>query len=194
MKLDQNYWTERYQNYETGWDLGEVSPPLKAFIDQLDDRHAPILIPGAGNGYEVLYLLENGFTDVTVVDIAQPPLRTLRVKEPDTSRLKLVHGNFFDLDSLSSFKYVLEQTFFCALDPSLRTDYVTQMHKILQQGGVVAGVLFDRQFPLQGPPFGGSSEEYQHLFKAHFDYFKISPCYNSIPPRQGSEVFFIAQK
>ena len=194
MKLDQNYWTERYQNFETGWDLGEVSPPLKAYIDQLDDKHAPILIPGAGNGYEALYLLKNGYKNVTIVDIARPPLENLRAQEPDTSKLKLVHDDFFNLNVSDSFKYVLEQTFFCALDPALRPNYVSQMYRILKPGGKVAGVLFDREFPFQGPPFGGSSDEYQRLFKMHFDHFKISPCYNSMLPRQGSEVFFIAQK
>jgi thiopurine S-methyltransferase len=28
-KLNQDFWNERYRANETGWDLGEVSPPLK---------------------------------------------------------------------------------------------------------------------------------------------------------------------
>jgi hypothetical protein len=45
---------------ETGWDLGQVSPPLKAYIDQLTDKNLRILIPGCGNSYEAEYLLEKG--------------------------------------------------------------------------------------------------------------------------------------
>ena len=44
--LDAEFWENRYRNQETGWDLGTVSPPLKAYIDQLEDKDVAILIPG----------------------------------------------------------------------------------------------------------------------------------------------------
>jgi len=31
--LDEQYWNNRYINNETGWDLRQVSPPLKAYFD-----------------------------------------------------------------------------------------------------------------------------------------------------------------
>jgi SAM-dependent methyltransferase len=68
--LDQTFWENRYVLNETGWDLGEVSPPLKAYIDQLTDKNLRILIPGCGNTYEAEYLLNNGFTNITVIDIS----------------------------------------------------------------------------------------------------------------------------
>ena len=54
--LNSNYWQTRYLNAETGWDLGKVSPPLQAYIDQLSSQNLKILIPGAGNAYEAEYL------------------------------------------------------------------------------------------------------------------------------------------
>jgi hypothetical protein len=42
--LDANYWRNRYQSDETGWDLGAVSSPLKTFIDQLTNKEILILI------------------------------------------------------------------------------------------------------------------------------------------------------
>ena len=47
---------------QLGWDLGEVSPPIKSYIDTLEDKNIRILIPGCGNTYEAEYLLEQGFT------------------------------------------------------------------------------------------------------------------------------------
>ena len=35
LNLDQSFWNERYLLNDIGWDLGQVSPPLKAYIDQL---------------------------------------------------------------------------------------------------------------------------------------------------------------
>jgi orotidine-5'-phosphate decarboxylase len=60
--LTAEFWNEKYLNQQTGWDLGEVSPPIKTYIDQITNKDLRILIPGAGHAYEANYLLENGFT------------------------------------------------------------------------------------------------------------------------------------
>ncbi|MFT7344682.1 MAG: hypothetical protein ACI9XP_001269, partial [Lentimonas sp.] len=54
--LDEFYWSERYKNLNTQWDIGRVSPPLRAYFDQLTDKSARILIPGCGRAYEAEYL------------------------------------------------------------------------------------------------------------------------------------------
>ena len=59
-----NYWEERYQNNEIGWDVGAITTPLKDYIDQITDKSIRILIPGAGNGYEFDYLIKKGFFNV----------------------------------------------------------------------------------------------------------------------------------
>ncbi|NNK12536.1 MAG: SAM-dependent methyltransferase, partial [Flavobacteriaceae bacterium] len=68
MKGTREFWDQRYLNRKMGWDIGEVSSPLKAYIDQLSSKDIRILVPGAGNGYEVAYLYENGFKDVYALD------------------------------------------------------------------------------------------------------------------------------
>ncbi|MEQ9305362.1 MAG: SAM-dependent methyltransferase, partial [Marinoscillum sp.] len=54
--LNKSYWNERYDKHETGWDAGEVTTPLKTYIEQLLNKHLSILIPGAGNAHEGRYL------------------------------------------------------------------------------------------------------------------------------------------
>jgi len=49
--------------------------------------------------------------------------------------------------------------------------------------------MFNREFDKQGPPFGGNKEEYITLFNPLFKVHKLEPCYNSVAPRMGSEVF-----
>ena len=92
------------------------------------------------------------------------------------------------------FDLILEQTFFCALDPSKRKDYVKKTSQLLQDSGKLAGVLFGIKFPFQGPPFGGSLEEYLTYFSSYFKLIKLEPCINSIDARFGNELFIIAQK
>ena len=126
---------------------------------------------------------------MTLVDIAPTPVQLLQQQLGNKARVLLM--DFFELKG--QFDYILEQTFFCALDPKLRPAYVQQMHQLLAPGGRLAGVLFNRSFD-GGPPFGGSTAEDQHLFAPRFHLVKLEPCYNSIPPRQGTELFMIAEK
>ena len=67
---DKSYWDTRWKNGQTGWDLKTISPPIKQFIDSLTDKNLRILIPGCGSAYEAEYLLQNGFNNVTVIDIS----------------------------------------------------------------------------------------------------------------------------
>ena len=39
-----NYWEERYQKGETGWDAGKITTPIKEYIDQLTNKNLKILI------------------------------------------------------------------------------------------------------------------------------------------------------
>ena len=186
--LDKDYWNERYRKGQTGWDIGYVSTPLKEYIDQLTDKSLRILIPGGGNSHEAVYLLQQGFTNVTVVDISSEIIQNLQKKYAGQG-LKAVCDDFFRHSG--QYDLILEQTFFCALDPSLRSSYVRKMKELLTSTGKLAGLLFDRAF-VGGPPFGGNVKEYESVFKEAFVLKTMDAAYNSIPPRQGSEVFFIA--
>lgn len=193
-KLDADYWNHRFEKNDTPWDMGHVSDPIKNYIDQLTNKNISILIPGCGNSYEAGYLLQNGFTNLTVIDIS--PILTARLEEKYKQyagkQLHIITGNFFDLKG--QFNLILEQTFFCALEPSQRSQYCIQMHLLLKPTGKLAGLLFNRQFSNPGPPFGGSMEEYRQLFSVLFRIIKLEACYNSIKSRYGSECFFMLQK
>lgn len=191
--LDQEYWDIRYEENRTAWDLGAVSPPLKAYFDGLTDYSLKILIPGGGNSYEAEYLLTRGFTDVTVVDISEVVVENLRQRLARylDKGLHVVQQDFFTHSG--SYDLIVEQTFFCALDPVLRPDYVLHIAELLAEDGKLVGVLFDRDF-VGGPPFGGNQVAYRVLFEEKLVVLVMEPCYNSVPPRMGSEDFFIAVK
>ena len=89
---------------------------------------------------------------------------------------------------------IIEQTFFCAISPSFRTQYAEKAKELLNENGRIIGVMFNRNFEKDGPPFGGSVLEYQSLFKHDFDIQKMEECYNSIPSRKGSEIFINLKK
>lgn len=186
--LDAAYWRSRYLNNDTGWDAGEVTTPLRTYFDTLSNKELRILIPGAGNCYEGEYLAELGFRHVTVLDFVPEVLAAIRRRMPAHERLKLVCEDFFTHHG--SYDLVIEQTFFCALGPSQRDTYVHKMHELIVPGGELAGLLFTSVPNEDGPPFAAPRETYEKLFSEKFEILKMEPCYNSVKPRKGRELFF----
>lgn len=189
---EAKFWQQRYETDSIGWDMGEISPPLKAYIDQLPEsaKDQAILVAGAGNAYEVGYLHEQGFTNVTLVDFATAPIAAFAKRYPDFPTENLICADFFTLSAEDhQFDWVLEQTLFCAIDPARRDDYVQQMAALLKPNGKLVGLLFDKEFGREEPPFGGTKAEYQQRFEGHFEIDIMAPSHNSHPARQGSELF-----
>lgn len=184
--LDQDFWNDKYINNQTGWDLGQVSPPIKAYIDQLENKSTKILIPGAGNAYEADYLLKKGFKNITIIDIAPRLLEKLKGKWKNNSSVQILQSDFFN--HKGKYDLIIEQTFFCAIDPSNRRNYVKKMNELLNQNGKLVGLLFDRYFE-GGPPFGGSKDEYEKLFTERFELDEFETAQNSVEPRSGMELW-----
>lgn len=184
-ELDQKYWDAQYQSNTIGWDLGQVSPPLKKIIDTISDKNSAILIPGGGNSYEAEYLLNQGFKNITVIDIAPTVVSKIQKKFEGNSNLNILLGDFFEHQG--QYDYILEQTFFCALPPKMRQKYVWKMHQLLLPKGKIKGLLFNREFETN-PPFGGSIDEYSRLFKDSFQINQMEICVDSVSPRANSEL------
>lgn len=201
-ELDKQYWSNRYKTNETGWDVGGVSTPLKEYFDQIGNKEIRILIPGAGNAYEAEYLYQQGFKNVFLLDISPEPIYAFQNRVPGFPEANCICEDFF----LHHGKYdlIVEQTFFCALHPSLRERYVLKMQDLLAPEGKLMGLLF--KIPLNtpallnsrsggdGPPFGGNETEYRNLFECKLVLQKMETAHNSIKPREGNELFFVAKK
>ncbi len=192
----EQFWTNRYETQQTGWDIGYVSTPIKAYFDQVKDKNLRILIPGAGRGYEAEYLYQIGFQYVDVLDISDLPLLALSERVPDFPKDQLIQGDFFEHQG--QYDIIVEQTFFCSFPPTLqlRTAYAKKMHELLKPNGKLIGLWFD--IPLTGDmekrPFGGSKEEYLTYFSPLFNIKTFERCDNSIAPRAGNELFGIFEK
>ena len=191
-ELNNTFWEDRYKKNETGWDIGYISTPLKTYIDQLNDKSIKILIPGAGNSYEAEYFWNQGFKNIFLLDIAIQPLRNFKKRVPDFPEDQLIHNDFFKFHD--TFDLIIEQTFFCAIDPNLRTQYAMKMAEILKVEGKLVGLLFDFELTNEGPPFGGSIEEYTNYFSPLFKIKTFEASYNSILSRTNRELFFIFEK
>ncbi|WP_299384051.1 methyltransferase domain-containing protein [uncultured Lacinutrix sp.] len=187
----KNYWTQRYKEDKTGWDIGYPSTPLKTYFDQLENKELKILIPGAGNAYEAEYLFSNGFKNVFILDISEVPLLAFKKRNPDFPEAQLIQADFFTHNK--TYDLIIEQTFFCSFPPleESRKTYAKQMSKLLNTNGKLAGLWFD--IPLTGDlekrPFGGDKALYLSYLEPYFKVKTFETCYNSISNR--NELFGI---
>lgn len=190
---EKAYWTLRYKEKRTGWDIGYPSTPLKDYIDQLENKSIKILIPGAGNAYEAEYLFKKGFKNVDVLDISKSPLNALKSRIPEFPESQLLHTNFFEFSG--EYDLILEQTFFCSFEPLEvnRNHYAKKMFELLSTNGRLVGLWFD--FPLdknaKNRPFGGTKTDYLKHFNPFFKAKVFDRSYNSISERKDKELFGI---
>ena len=93
------YWELRYLENNTQWDIGYPSTPIASYMDSINDKEIRMLIPGCGNAHEAKYILDQGFNDLTLIDIASQPVKKLRdALSPFGTKVKIMEADFFALD------------------------------------------------------------------------------------------------
>ncbi len=189
---DKDYWNSRYAENQIGWDIGEISTPIKAYIDQLTNKELQILIPGCGNAWEGEYLTNQGFIHTHLIDFSEEAIQRFQQRVPYFPANKIYNEDFFTHSP--KYDLIIEQTFFSALHPTMRKDYVKKMHALLQPKGKLVGLLFGIDLFEDHPPYGGNKEEYISLFEPYFTISVMEEAHNSIGPRKGNELFMILEK
>lgn len=192
MKLDSEYWNKQYRQEKAGWDIGYVSPPLREYFEQLQRKDLKILVPGAGNGYEVEYLHNTGFLNVYLLDFSSEVTSSFLKRNPDFPATHIFREDFFQHEG--KYDLIIEQTFFTSIPRTRRSEYARKMNRLLISGGKLCGLLFNHEFGNSHPPFGGTEEEYRQLFMPYFDFIYFETAYNSIKPRKDREIFLCLRK
>ena len=191
-KFSSEYWNHHYTQNKTGWDIGYISTPLKAYFDQLEDKNLKILVPGAGNAYEVEYLFHKGFTHTYLLDFSDQSILNFLSRCPDFPVDQIIKQDFFEHDG--QYDLIIEQTFFSSIPPAKRHLYSQQVNNLLKPGGKLVGLLFSHEFEFEGPPFGGTETAYTDLFSEYFIIEFLGIANNSIKPRRNKEFFMKLRK
>ena len=157
-------WEALYQEQDTGWDRGEVSPALRTFMDKGILKGAKtVLVPGCGRGYEVIALAEHGF-EVTALDLAPSAINHLNqvLKEAGVTATTAC-VNIFAYDAPEYFDVVYEQTCLCAIAPSEREKYAKAVYRWLKPNGKLLLNLMQTG-DVGGPPFHCDFMDAKRLF------------------------------
>uniref|UniRef100_A0A832H0Z7 Methyltransferase domain-containing protein n=1 Tax=Oscillatoriales cyanobacterium SpSt-402 TaxID=2282168 RepID=A0A832H0Z7_9CYAN len=193
--LTAEAWEQRYQEGRDRWDLGCPAPP---FIHLLASAQAPkpgrIAVLGCGSGHDGMLFAAAGF-DVIGFDFAPSAIARARASAKTRElNAQFLQRNIFELETefLHSFDYVLEHTCFCAIDATLRLQYVQVVKSLLRPNGQLIALFFTHN-RADGPPFSVKPQVILDLFSPDFDIVLFKPAKDSIARRQGEEHLAILQ-
>lgn len=194
---DAVYWEERFLEGNTPWEVGAPSKVLFEGLALLFQGRRSLtgltaLSPGCGTGVDALALANAG---AVVIAVDWSFYACARVRERlsagelgvEAGEVRLRHGDFFSLPA-EPVDLVCEHTFFCAIDPQMRRDYVSVVHRWLKPGGHLVGNFFvlshdaAKQLPglslakdRVGPPFATTVDELKNLLLRDFELVELRP-------------------
>jgi len=188
-----NFWNNCYANDNTGWDLGDVTPVFKDWCDNLDKKYK-ICVPGSGNGYDALYFAQQGH-DVFAIDFALEPIQKIKLEaKKQNIKINTLMCDFFSLDKkfYNQFDFIVEYTFFCAISPFRRSEYVNTVYNLLSSSGLLVGLFFplNKDESEGGPPFGIKLDKIVSDFSKKFNLISNFKHPLSIPVRSDNEQYF----
>ncbi|PWU22084.1 MAG: class I SAM-dependent methyltransferase [Bdellovibrio sp.] len=187
------YWSHRYQNKDTAFDLQSAAPALVDMLPRMKWPRSRVLVLGCGAGHDAAFFAEHGHL-VTGVDFSAEAISAARKNYGDRPGLTWLQADAFQLPAELShaFDIVFEHTCYCAIEPSRRQELVKVWLRSLAPRGHLMGVFFVHDKPM-GPPFGGSEWEVRERLRRRFDFLFWGRWRNSPQGRQGTELFVLAQ-
>lgn len=195
---ESHFWSERYIEQRTEWDLNEPTPCLVWALKKFKLPKMRVAVLGCGRGHDAAYIASLGHK-VTGFDFSSEAI----------SEAQKIYGNIKDLSAnlswscedifnLNSNHYgqydlVFDHTLFCAIDPEKRDQLLGAWHKLLAPQGQILGVFFTMPKP-DGPPYGATEEEILTRVTKKFrkDFWERSKV--STPKRMGKELIVLATK
>ncbi len=165
-RIQQPDWERRYVDGDTPWDRGCSSPQLETWLQAGTLAAGPVLVPGCGQGHEVVSLCRRGF-EVTAVDLSATALARLAAaleRHGVADRARLVNADFLAYAPAHRFAAVYEQTSLCALPPAMWSAYAARLHAALAPGGTLLAMFVQTGRP-GGPPWHCDPLAMQRLFR-----------------------------
>jgi SAM-dependent methyltransferase len=192
-------WQRRYEQSDTPWDKGTAAPPLTHYL-QSHAISGRVLVPGCGRGHDVRALAaaqpDSFFVGLDLAPAAVAGASRLAAEANLETSTKFIVGDFFQLPPamIGTFDWLVEHTCFCAIDPSLRPDYVRAAAAALRTGGKIFGIFYLTPEVETGPPFAVSQDKLTAFFTPHFDILEQWVPATCFPGRENRELVLILQK
>jgi thiopurine S-methyltransferase len=191
--MEQDFWTERWAEGQTGWHAGSPNRFLVEYFDRLHCATGDsVLVPLCGKSLDLGWLAAEAscrpvgvewaeqavaeyFADASEAVVCKP--LSSEVEQWQSQGVALLRADWFAVqrEHLSAATGMTEtrawwdRASLIALPPDLRVAYVAHLASLLPQGA--RGLLLSLEYPpeeKQGPPFSVDPDEVRRLFEADF--------------------------
>ncbi|KAK8806140.1 hypothetical protein WA171_007225, partial [Blastocystis sp. BT1] len=148
--VDKTYWDNRYaskmESFE--WVIGYES--LKAFdIDRFIKKDDSILFPGCGNSLITRDMYEDGYHNLTAIDISDVVIQQMKERDKDYPLIQYTIMDCFNLSfPTDSFDVVIDKstidTFLCSEELLEQIPlYLQGICRVLKEGGTLIVISFN---------------------------------------------------
>ncbi len=182
-------WEAKYQAKDAYWDHGAAAPGLEDFLAAHSELvRGTVLVPGCGTGHDVRAWARAGWHAVGL-DIAPTAIELARERTAQAGlAAQFQLGDFLRDEPKTTFDWVFEHTFFCAIEPNLRDTYQQALRRWLAPGVYYLAVNYMITDD-GGPPFRVTRQELWERFSPEFELLQEwEP--RSYPHRTGRERMF----
>jgi|GEM_PF-207221 len=197
-------WDKAYQAQDMGWDLGEAHPQLKQSLEDLKQCFQgknSLWVPGAGRGHDAVFFARETPMNVHAFDFSPEAVSEFSKAYPDfqsnpEKRLKYECVDMFNILKATpdaSVDALFEHTFFCAISPIQRAEYVAEIKRVLKPTGLWFGVYFLLEHK-GGAPFSLTQWELREWVQKSFNIKAWERIKESPKTRAHKELWAVFEK
>ncbi|KAL9240725.1 hypothetical protein vseg_014911 [Gypsophila vaccaria] len=156
-------WNKCWEEGLSPWDLGQPTPILQHLVRNDVLLKGRALVPGCGSGYDVVTLAspERYVVGLDISEIALKKARELASTSPNGSCFSFLQEDFFTWNPTELFDLVFDYTFFCAIEPKMRSAWASRMAALLKPDGELITLMFPIDDHDGGPPYKVSVTDYE---------------------------------
>uniref|UniRef100_A0A6V7QT96 Thiol methyltransferase 2 n=1 Tax=Ananas comosus var. bracteatus TaxID=296719 RepID=A0A6V7QT96_ANACO len=183
-------WEKCWDEGLTPWDLGRPTPVVLQLAQSGTLPKGRVLVPGCGMGYDVVAFASPG-RFVVGLDISDTAIR--KAKEwssslPNANFFTFMAEDFFIWQPTELFDLIFDYTFFCAIDPSMRSAWARKIRDILKPDGELITLIYVITDQQEGPPYNTTVADYEEVLSPMgFKALSIEDNEFAVGPRKGRE-------
>ncbi|KAI5670069.1 hypothetical protein M9H77_10433 [Catharanthus roseus] len=159
-------WDKCWEQGLTPWDLGQPTPVLVHLHETGALPKGRALIPGCGTGYDVA-AIACPERYVVGLDISENAIKKAKEAVVASSShadcFTFLTADFFTWCPTELFDLIFDYTFFCALEPDMRSAWAMKMKDLLKPDGELITLMFPTSDHEGGPPYKASVSDYEEV-------------------------------
>uniref|UniRef100_A0A1D1XSJ7 Putative thiol methyltransferase 2 n=1 Tax=Anthurium amnicola TaxID=1678845 RepID=A0A1D1XSJ7_9ARAE len=158
-------WEKCWEEGLTPWDIGRPTPVILHLLQIGALPKGRALVPGCGSGHDVVAMAcpERYVVGLDISESAINKACELTSTLPNKHCFSFLAEDFFTWRPTELFDLVFDYTFFCAIDPCMRSAWANKICDILRPDGELITLMYPIGDYVGGPPYAVSVDDYEEV-------------------------------